>query len=83
MPNPFNARTDIIVALPKAGAVTVEMFDITGRNVSRISGEFAAGIVHISWDGKTTAGRELSSGLYLARVRFGDETKIARAMLIK
>ncbi len=67
-PNPFNPRTTIELALPVAGEVRVELFDLAGRSVRVIRrGEMAAGLYHIPVDGQN-----LASGLYLLRVEAPD-----------
>jgi len=83
VPNPFNARTDVIVALPECGELSLNFYDITGRNVDEIVGEYPAGIARIPWDGTDRSGRELASGLYLVRVVYGKHVATTRAMLIK
>ncbi|RKZ31401.1 hypothetical protein DRQ36_02150 [bacterium] len=83
VPNPFNSQTDIIVALPEPGEISLDIFDISGRKVNRIVGDYAAGFVHISWDGRDHAGMWVPSGLYFVRVKFGDETTVAKAVLLK
>lgn len=83
VPNPFNAATDFVIALPEAGVVELEIFDISGRMVREHRAEFNAGTARIRWDGMDDAGRELPSGLYFGRVTFGDESSIIKSMLIK
>ena len=83
VPNPFNAQTDILVALPNMEVLNVEIYDISGRNVRRIEGKYAAGIARISWDGRSSEGSKLPSGLYLVRVAAESWSATARAILIK
>ena len=83
VPNPFNARTEIVVALPSAASLKIDIFDISGRSVRSISRKGSAGIVRVVWDGLSDSGAPLSSGLYLVRVRADDEAAFSRAMLIK
>ncbi|RKZ31231.1 hypothetical protein DRQ36_02730 [bacterium] len=83
VPNPFNATTEIVIALPDAGEVEIEIFDISGREVYSATGRYGAGVVHIGWDGLDSARRELPSGLYFARVAFDGKSAITKAMLIK
>ncbi|TRZ51242.1 T9SS C-terminal target domain-containing protein [bacterium] len=60
-PNPFNPTTTIEFDLPKAGNVTLKIFDITGREVAReISGlSLRAGNYKVNFNGSM-----LSSGVY-------------------
>jgi len=83
VPNPFNAQTDIVVAIPHNGAVFVEMFDLSGRSVWSGESDYPAGIVRIPWEGEDHTGAGVSTGLYLARVTFADESIVVKAMFIK
>ncbi len=83
VPNPFNARTEIVVALPTAGEVSAQIFDIMGRRVVSISQNCTAGISRILWGGLDESGREVSSGLYFVRVNFGETSRSTKIMLIK
>ena len=83
-PNPFNPRTTIELALPVAGEVRVELFDLAGRSASVIRrGEMAAGLYHIPVDGQN-----LASGLYLLRVEAPDaagqrQQRVQKLLLVK
>ena len=64
-PNPFNPKTMIRYALPRDGLVRLEIFDINGRRVHRLSdGIQQAGIHEIEWDSAGAA-----SGVYLLRMQ--------------
>jgi hypothetical protein len=65
-PNPFNPSTTLSFELAEAAQVSVEIFDLQGRSVDRISAQsFASGQHQLSYD----AGRAgLASGVYLYRV---------------
>ncbi len=83
VPNPFNSRTDIIVALPGMGEVNVELFDITGHKITTMSRDLPAGISRIEWNGLGDGGHEVASGLYLIRVKYDDLSIKTKVMLIK
>lgn len=61
-PNPFNPTTTIEFGLKKAGAVSLKIYDITGRLIDVILNamHFNAGFMKITYDGS-----KLSSGVYL------------------
>ena len=67
-PNPFNAGTVIRFATPEAGDYTLTIFDITGRRVWSTAGRTEAGWVDIGWNGRSTNGGQVASGVYLYRV---------------
>ncbi len=60
-PNPFNSSCRISV--DGADISTVEIFDIAGRSVKRLAINDSFAI----WDGRTSDGRPLASGIYFAR----------------
>ncbi|PAP75677.1 endonuclease/exonuclease/phosphatase family protein [Rubrivirga marina] len=64
VPNPSDGPTAFRVTLPRAGAVTVEVFDVLGRRVAvAFDGRLAAGAHRLPFD--ATA---LTPGVYLFRV---------------
>ena len=82
-PNPFNATTEIRVAIPEAGEVVAEIYDIGGRLLRSETRNAAAGILSMTWNGRDAAGRELPSGIYFARVSLGEECLTTKAVLLK
>ncbi len=83
VPNPFNSSTEIVVALPEMGEVSVELYDIIGHKVTTIKRDCSAGISRIRWDGSDMTGAGVSSGLYFVRVSYGTESLSTRVMFIK
>lgn len=83
IPNPFNSNTEILLTIPSDGELELEVFDLLGRRVSGRVIQVEAGLARIPWDGYNDNSRELPSGIYLARVKYEGETRIARLMLIK
>jgi uncharacterized protein len=70
-PNPFNGSTLIPVRSGAAGpAAELEIRDASGRRVRswRLPGG-TGGTVSVPWDGRDQTGRDLPSGVYLARLR--------------
>ena len=60
-PNPFNPQTTISFALPKEAAVSINIYDTTGRLIRQlVNKEYQAGVHRIIFDGKN-----LASGVYL------------------
>ncbi|MBT8461493.1 MAG: DUF11 domain-containing protein, partial [Gemmatimonadetes bacterium] len=78
-PNPFNPQTTITFSVPASGAVTIHVFDILGREVSRLVDEVVApGTFHASFDGG-----DLPSGTYFYRMQAGDFTAVRSMILVK
>ncbi|MCK5833813.1 T9SS type A sorting domain-containing protein [bacterium] len=84
-PNPFNAVANIEFSLPTEGRTTVEILDLTGRLVKKLSSEeyLSGGFYTRRWDGRDFAGNEVSSGIYLARVSSGRITSSKTLLLVK
>jgi hypothetical protein len=69
VPNPFNSSTVINFSLPEAGHVTLSVYDILGREVTRLlDASFPPGIHAVPWDARDSNGRELASGVYFYRL---------------
>lgn len=68
-PNPFTTSTTIPFALPAAGDVRLEIFDVSGRQVATlVAGRLEAGLHRVTWDGRTKSGRSATAGVYLVRL---------------
>lgn len=64
-PNPFNPSTTLRYALPQAGDVTVQVFDVLGRQVAELNpGLQGAGTHALTFDASSMA-----SGMYLYRLQ--------------
>lgn len=78
-PNPFNPSTKINFAIPKAGFVSLKVYDMLGREVKTLvaeqlnAGEFIAEF----------NGAGLSSGTYFYRLEVGDFVQVKKMVLLK
>jgi hypothetical protein len=86
-PNPFNPSTNIKFALPENGFVTLTVYDITGREVTRLLNNqfYNVGIFTLSLDANKY---KLASGVYLYRLNVNNNNKsvyseIKKMVLIK
>ena len=79
-PNPFNNITTIRYFLPRAGKVTLVIYDTTGRIVDRLitDAEQKAGGHSIQWQNPG-----LASGLYFYQIRSGSFEAVRKCILIK
>jgi hypothetical protein len=83
-PNPFNPTTQITFALPRSSEVSLDVYDIMGRQVQTlVSGKLDAGIHSVIWDGKDKAGKQVTSGIYLYRLKAGDYIDNRKMVLLK
>ena len=78
-PNPFNSSTTISYALPSPGWTTLDVMDVNGRLVTRLSeGWKEAG----SYQSVLQTG-ELPSGTFLVKLKSGGETVSQKVELVK
>jgi hypothetical protein len=83
-PNPFNPRTTISFDLPTAGTVRLEVFDAAGRLVRTLVDEsMPQGSHEAAWDGWDASGRNVGSGIYLARLQFAGKVEMVRMGLVR
>ncbi|RKX29952.1 MAG: hypothetical protein DRP71_15800 [Verrucomicrobia bacterium] len=83
-PNPFNPRTSINFSLPAAAHVELGIYDLRGRLVTVLTNQiFAAGNHSVTWAGTDAKGRQLSSGVYFARLRTGEVLQTRKMLLVR
>ncbi|MFC1683262.1 FlgD immunoglobulin-like domain containing protein [Candidatus Zixiibacteriota bacterium] len=83
-PNPFNANTKFSFQLPERSHASVKIFNISGQLVRDLmDDQLPAGTYQLSWDGSDSAGRAVSSGLYLCRLRSGGYQQIRKLILLR
>ena len=84
-PNPFNPSTTITYQLPEAGYVNLQIYDLTGKVVNTLVGEFRpAGYHQVVWNGRDNKGTSLATGVYFYRIVAGKAyTETRKMVLIK
>jgi hypothetical protein len=81
-PNPFNPATILNYRLNTAAYVRLCVYDITGREVSRLVDQYQhAGDYQVPWDSHMGDGKILASGIYIARLNV-DKSSVSRKMLL-
>jgi hypothetical protein len=74
----------LLVSLPAAAEVDVDLIDVAGRRVrSLASRRFSAGATLLLWDGRTEDGVLAAPGVYLAIVRSGDAVASTRVVRVR
>ncbi len=82
-PNPFRERCQISFSLSGASHVDMQVFNLRGQMVrTLVQGSKSAGEFSYLWDGKDAAGRAVSSGIYLCRLRIGDRQTVQKLLRI-
>jgi subtilisin family serine protease len=83
-PNPFNAATEIGYQIPRAGRVTLKVFNALGQEVrTLLDGRQEAGEHKIRWDGQDANGQDVASGLYFCRMEVGKFRKTVKMVLVR
>ena len=78
-PNPFNPNTTITFSIPKAGHISLKVFNILGQEVATLTDDFMTPETYkIEFDGS-----RLASGIYIAKIRSGGSSKSIKMVLLK
>jgi hypothetical protein len=68
-PNPFNPRTTIEYSLPVTCRAVLSIYDLSGARVATlVDDDVSAGQHSAVWNGLDNRGRQVASGLYVARL---------------
>lgn len=84
-PNPFNPSTTISFTLPLDKAISVKVYDITGRLIRTLVNNeaYPKGTFQVTWDGTSTAGGTVASGTYLYTLEYGNFRQTRKMTFIK
>lgn len=83
-PNPFNPSTTVAYDLPSEANVSIVIYDALGQEVRRLVTEpKAAGRYTVQWDARDNLGRNVGSGVYIAKVEAGSFSTSQKMLLLK
>ncbi|MFC1784517.1 FlgD immunoglobulin-like domain containing protein [Candidatus Neomarinimicrobiota bacterium] len=85
-PNPFNPSTTITYIIPNndGTVVQVSVYDITGNLVrTLLNTKQESGNYSIVWDGKDNNGKIVPGGTYFSSIKYGNESKTIKMMMLK
>jgi WD40 repeat protein len=88
-PNPFNPETWIPYQLAKTSYVMIHIYETNGRRVRTLdlgrqgAGHYLTKSQAAHWDGKTTLGQPVSSGVYFYSIQVGDFTETIKMVIVK
>ena len=83
-PNPFNPSTTIRYELPEEAMVNVTIYDMMGRQVSRlVSSRQTAGYKSLQWNATNNSGQPISAGLYIYTIQAGEFSQTRKMVLLK
>ena len=78
-PNPFNSSVKLSMYLPKADHVSLSIFDVNGREVSRlVDGDVEAGSQTFVWDAN-----DFAAGVYVVRIEAGGVSEMRKVVLVR
>ena len=83
-PNPARTWAALRFGLPRNAAVSIAIFDVTGRLVRELAGtQFAAGEHALTWDLCDSGGAPVSSGLLFVRMNADGLTRTGRLVVVR
>ncbi len=83
-PNPFTDETTIEYSIAEEGDVTLEVFDALGQPVFTLAaGHRTPATYTVAWNGRSTNGREVPSGVYVIRLTTPQGTSAVRALKVR
>ncbi len=83
-PNPFNAQTKIVFTVARPAVVSVQIFDLLGRQVIKTSIAVSSLGEHVYiWDGTNQMGATVSTGLYFVQLNAGKTSAIGKLLFLK
>jgi hypothetical protein len=83
-PNPFNPVTTIVYDLPQRSRVTIEIYNVLDQKVrTLVDREQPAGSYTISWDGTSSSGDAVATGVYLYRFQADEYVETKKMLLLK
>jgi len=83
-PNPFNPETTIRYEIANAAHVQITIYNLLGEEIRTLENRVhAAGSYTIRWDGKDGSGKDMASGVYLARIKAGATSNAIKMTLVR
>ena len=83
-PNPAREAVRFEITLARAGELTLEVFDLTGRRVRVVSSELrSAGPADKTWDLGDAAGARVAPGVYVVRARAAGGEAVRRVVVLR
>ena len=83
-PNPFNPSTTISYGLPEESNVSLVIYDVRGQVVQTLeSGHQPAGWSDVVWNGQTSDGKTISTGIYFGRLEAGEYSQVIKMLYLK
>lgn len=81
IPNPLRPGSKIEWSAGQ-NAIAIEVYDVAGRLVRVFQATGQAGL-RATWDGRTSTGKEMQTGLHLLRIRQGESSLTRRVLFLR
>jgi hypothetical protein len=83
-PNPFNPTTVIEFDVPVRSHVTLTVYNMLGQEVvTLVDQDRDAGFHQVDWDGRSSSGSSVSSGIYFYKLEADSFVQTKKMMLLK
>lgn len=84
VPNPFNLCTAISYTLPREGEAQLSIYDLAGQLTRALTAGYQRSGPHeVIWDGRDDQDQNVANGVYVYRLRWGDQVWTKRMVLLK
>ncbi|MBN1782444.1 hypothetical protein JW948_15015 [bacterium] len=83
-PNPFNPATEIRYDLPRTSHVETAVFNIRSQRIKTLENVLqSAGSHSVRWDGTDDSGRTVAGGIYVCRIRAGEQQQAIKMIMVR
>ena len=83
-PNPFNPSTTIRYGIPTAGDVSLKVYNLRAEEIATLVEVSKEAGFHLAfWNGKTGAGQQVASGVYVYRLQVGGRSITQKMAFLK
>lgn len=83
-PNPFNPSTTLKYDLSERSDVSMIIYDGAGREVTTLLNQILQpGHYETPWNGRDVQGRQLTSGIYFAKLQAGDHSSVVKMVFLR
>ncbi len=83
-PNPFNPSTTIAFSVPRAGHVSLVVYNLLGQRIRTLSESFVApGRYEFEWNGDDESGQPVSSGIYFYHLSMAEFSETRKMVFMK
>jgi len=84
-PNPFYNETNVEFILSKTGSVSLDIYSLTGKHIISLVNKqtFSHGVNTLKWNGTNSENRIMPAGVYLIRLKTGNNYKFKKCLLAR